>query len=393
MNFIFKWLVSKTFREAVLLKRHIQRLLKAQCDILKPESVRALEEGIQKFSKVLEGRLDKELISKEMQEFETLASKHILPYPHSSIRENIEVFLVAIAVAMAIRTFFLQPFKIPTGSMQPTLYGITHVNLKNRPDITVPTGVEAFIKSWVYGISYYHIVAENDGVLNSVSPVRKFLFFNILQTFKIGDKTYRIWFPPDQLFDGITRAGVFEGQSFRKGEDVVKLVVKSGDHLFVDRMTFNFRRPTRGEIIVFETKGINGIPQDQYYIKRLVGLGGEKIRIGNDQHVYVNGVRLDASTPRFENVYTFGDRPVEGGYFGHVNNLVAAKFGKAGIAPLFPDGDSEFQVAPNHYLVLGDNTLNSLDSRAWGDFPRENVIGKAFFVYWPVSERFGWEHN
>ena len=41
-------------------------------------------------------------------------------------------------------------------------------------------------------------------------------------------------------------------------------------------------------------------------------------------------------------------------------------------------------------MVMGDNTMNSLDSRAWGDFPATNVIGKSFFVYWPITDRFGW---
>jgi signal peptidase I len=41
-------------------------------------------------------------------------------------------------------------------------------------------------------------------------------------------------------------------------------------------------------------------------------------------------------------------------------------------------------------VVFGDNTVNSLDSRYWGDFPEQNVIGKSFFVYWPFSQRFGW---
>jgi signal peptidase I len=44
----------------------------------------------------------------------------------------------------------------------------------------------------------------------------------------------------------------------------------------------------------------------------------------------------------------------------------------------------------NTYVVFGDNTVNSLDSRYWGSLPQVNVIGKAFFVYWPISPRFGW---
>ena len=42
------------------------------------------------------------------------------------------------------------------------------------------------------------------------------------------------------------------------------------------------------------------------------------------------------------------------------------------------------------YMVMGDNTCNSFDSRAWGRFPARNVIGKSFFVYWPLTARFGW---
>jgi signal peptidase I len=66
------------------------------------------------------------------------------------------------------------------------------------------------------------------------------------------------------------------------------------------------------------------------------------------------------------------------------------------LAPLFATAESKFIVRPNHYMVMGDNTVNSSDSRIWGDFPRENVIGKSFFVYWPFgsqdgrASRFGW---
>ena len=50
----------------------------------------------------------------------------------------------------------------------------------------------------------------------------------------------------------------------------------------------------------------------------------------------------------------------------------------------------KFDVATNDLYVMGDNTLSSLDSRFWGDFPSSYVIGKAFFVYWPITRRFGW---
>ena len=118
----------------------------------------------------------------------------------------------------------------------------------------------------------------------------------------------------------------------------------AGDHLFVDRVTYNFRPPNRGEIIVFETHDIGNqywsLPPDQFYIKRMVALGGEHVRIGNDRHLVIDGKRLDASTPHFENVYSFDPKqpPHESQYSGHVNQTVAARTnGRPGIAPLFPD--------------------------------------------------------
>ena len=69
------------------------------------------------------------------EELQFAAEKWLKPYPNAAWRENVEVLLVALAVAMAIRTFFLQPFKIPTGSMQPTLFGVVSV-----PDFTKING-------------------------------------------------------------------------------------------------------------------------------------------------------------------------------------------------------------------------------------------------------------
>ena len=204
-----------------------------------------------------------------------------------------------------------------------------------------------------------------------------------------------MWFPPDYgEADLVHRAGLDPSRVYHKGDDIVKMMkVSTGDHLFVDRLTYNFRKPERGEIIVFETKGIQGLPQDQFYIKRMVVKPGERVQIGDDRHLLINGQRLDASTPHFENVYGFNPNkpPHESEYSGHVNGTVASTYGLyPNLAPNFPDAETVFNNPDDSYMVMGDNTCNSSDSRTWGSFPAKNVIGKSFFVYWPITQRFGW---
>jgi len=379
------------------MSKHVRKLLNHQRDLLAPPAIQAIEGSIQEVQNVLNRTSEKSAIEKQMENLEQTANKWLKPYPNAAWRENVEVLLVALAVAMGIRTFFLQPFKIPTGSMQPTLFGVTSANLINQPNFRFPTGLAA-VRDWFAGISYIHKVAEADGNLEAVDAPFRILIFNIWQTVVVGGKTYTIWFPPDYGEQSLEqRAGLLRGQPFRKGEDIIKLRVGAGDHLFVDRMTYNFRPPERGEIIVFETRGIQGLRQDQFYIKRMVAMGGEKVQIGDDRHLIINGQRLDASTPHFEKVYSFNPRvPArESRYSGHVNEKIAelSPDYRGMLAPLFPDASTVFQVQPDHYMVMGDNTMNSLDSRSWGDFPAGNVIGKSFFVYWPITDRFGWGYH
>jgi len=351
----------------------------------------------------------KEALEQQMEKLEEAVNdpkKGLKPYPNAAWRENFEVLLVALTVAMGIRTFFLQPFKIPTGSMQPTLFGVTSVpdathsgeEFYQQVNFEVPSGLTR-IREWFEGVSYVDVKAKVDGELAPIPPPFKILIFNIYQTIEIGGKTHWILFPPD--FGGLTlqqRAGLMPRTTYHRGEQVIHMRVISGDHLFVDRVTYNFRPPKRGEIIVFETKNIDTLPQDQFYIKRLVGLGGERVQIGDDRHLRINRERLDASTPHFEKVYSFDPKspPQESHYSGHVNDKVYHRyFPHAYGQPMrhFPDENAVYNVQPEHYVVMGDNTLNSLDSRYWGDFPGTNVIGRSFFVYWPLSERFGWGYR
>ncbi len=399
---MIRWLFSKTLREACALRNHVRRLLNAQRDLMTPAALQLVQGALLELQRVINERSNKSDLRAQMEKLEQVAAKWLKPYPHAAARENVEVLLVALAVAMGIRTFFLQPFKIPTGSMQPTLFGVTSKNLINDRSFVIPTGWER-VKEWFEGVSYVHVVAPADGKLEQITPMRRFLIFNIKQALSIGGVPHTIWFPPDMGEPGVDRegnsidpliyrAGLNPEQFYHKGDDVIKLEVHAGDHLFVDRLTYNFRKPQRGEIVVFQTSGIPesrrsnppfwNIPPDQFYIKRLVGLGGETIRIGDDRHLVINGKRLDSSTPYFENVYSFDPKqpPRESQYSGHVNSRDK---------PFFPDGKTVFTIPPGHIMVMGDNTMNSLDSRYWGDFPESSIIGKAFFVYWPLTQRFG----
>lgn len=398
----FKWFASRSVRVAGDMCKQVGKILAAQRDILSTQAVSAVEGALQDTRKAAANGADEAALKKQIENLETVANKWLKPYPNAGMRENVEVLLVALAVAMAIRTFFVQPFKIPTGSMQPTLFGVVPQNLKDHPDVKIPNPLVRIYDAVVRGTFYHYLAAEADGEIIYISQPEHFLkFINKVEMAVryVGSEQpthYTFWMTPD---DGLAQhAGVSIGDTFHKGDAIVNFREIAGDHLFVDRVTYNFRHPKRGEIIVFETKGIGNeiaqLPPDQFYIKRMVAMGNDKVSIGNDRHLVINGTRLDKNTPHFEKVYSF-DPAVparESQYSGHLNQYEADQLGNpmlGRLAPLFPNQETVYQVRPDHYMVMGDNTANSFDSRAWGDFSRTNVIGKYFFVYWPFSSRFG----
>src|SRR6266496_2556838 len=396
-TFLLRWFLSKKVRQAVDMCRQVRKLISAQRDLLSPEEIQEISKAARELKNALAVGDRLEGIEKRMKNLEKVANENLKPYPSASLRENIEVFLVTGAVVLALRTFFFQPMAIPSGSAQPTLWGITSENCLGRPDVKFPTGVEKLFQSCWSGVHYYHEVAQEGGDLR-IGEVERVLRFIRKQTLWVGNKPYTFWFPVENLKD---RAGLFDGQMIRKGEEFIKLKVISGDHLFVNRLIYNFRQPRRGEIIVFYSDHIPGLIEETHYIKRLIARGGEHVSIGNDRHVYINGERLDASTRGFENVYSFDPKqpPERDRYSGHVNNFISRRSGGGDLAPLFPDEKSEFVVRANHYLAFGDNTMNSKDGRDWGDFPRELVMGRASFVFWPIGDRdhapsrFGWGYR
>ena len=430
-SMFFQWFFYARVRQAIATCKHVRRLLHHQRDILSPEANDKIEGAIQAVRNAIADRADRAGLEQQVRALEEAANSELRPYPNAAWRENIEVLLVALTVAMAVRTFILQPMKIPTGSMQPTLYGVTsapdYANIimvedmnKVRAevekqatierDLTFPKGWQR-VKDWFAGISYLRVVAAHDGKIEGISPPLRFLIFNLKQVVRIGGYNQTIWLPPDYGEQPLEkRAGLFlqPDRVYHKGETVIKMRVSAGDHLFVDRFTYNFRPPKRGEIIVFETKGIPKaardplrIPADQFYIKRLVGLGDETLKIHEDHRVtgvpqagfgtvdvgnlVVNGRPITAATPHFENLYSFSGASSRTETLEYRNNRY---YGHAMIQSLAPG--REFHTQPDSFFVMGDNTMNSLDSRYWGDFPSQYVIGRAFFVYWPFTTRFGW---
>src|SRR5882724_7712693 len=260
-----QWFCSGTVRHATAMRKHVHKLLNHQRDILAPQAVSAVEAAIAELQAAIDAKSDKAALDKQMEKLEAAANKWLKPYPNASWRENVEVLLVALAVAMGIRTFFLQPFKIPTASMQPTLYGITSKNLLVETDYQRPTGLGR-VTDWLGGATYLSFKADQEGTFDGISKPLRFLIFNIKQTLWFAGKPHNFWFVPDTgggmplelnlaqtvqaMFSNLPadpqgsdlemRMNVQRGTSFHAGDDVLKMKIVSGDHLFIDRVTYNF---------------------------------------------------------------------------------------------------------------------------------------------------------
>ncbi|MFZ5801715.1 MAG: signal peptidase I [Candidatus Omnitrophota bacterium] len=135
----------------------------------------------------------------------------------------------------------------------------------------------------------------------------------------------------------------------------MKPTFMEGDRIFVNKISYRFHEPERGDILVFK------YPFDRRkdFVKRLVGLPGDRISI-RQGIVYLNGEALQE--PPFADHY----------YYNRSDWL----YGRA---------DTEFKVPAGNFFVLGDNSPQSSDSRHWGFVPRVNVIGKAVLIWWPPS--------
>jgi signal peptidase I len=121
------------------------------------------------------------------------------------------------------------------------------------------------------------------------------------------------------------------------------------EYILVDKAQYIFQRPQRGDIIVF------AFPKDtsQDFVKRIIGLPGDTVRVDANGQVTVDGVAINEP---------------------YVNDLTN------------PYPPNTWVLKSDQYFVLGDNRGDSSDSRDWGPVPRNDIIGKAALVYWPFND-------
>lgn len=333
-------------------------------DIADPAALRAVEEAEQALRDAHKAGVPSEIDSAA----ERLGAAMDLLAPartHPRLRENLEILLVAVVVAMGFRTYFIQPFKIPTGSMQPTLYGITVAPQKERrwydrfPLSLVPLAL--------FGERYQEIRARVDGLVDS--------------RFEESEEAIRLYIGgvPHEMPRSMSIYVQPGYTRVRKGDLLASGRVRLGDHIFVNKVLYNFTRPARGDIFVFSTKGIDypRIRPDAFYIKRMAGMPGENLRL-DPPYLYADGRPIREPYP----FARLQDRSK--GYSGY---QLPFSDGRMRLALGHPG--QTYQLTDTQYLPLGDNTLSSLDGRYFGGVDRRNIVGPAFMVYWPFGPRWG----
>lgn len=324
-------------------------------------------------------------------------------WPQRFFAGNGEALLVAAIAALAIRTFFVQPFSIPTNSMWPTHRGM------GAEIWTAPRWPSLAVKL-LRGGKFYSIVSPNSGEISiplnggararrqgsllsydpvilrrcGIWPVRMRRYqllvgstsiaITVPEDFDVESLLVRRFFPnsPAVRLSQILQnhpsgreagqAVLRTGETAKAGEPLLRFLLIHGDVLLVDRITAHYRPPRRGEAVVFATRAVPRLyPDDRYYIKRLVGLGGDRLAIADGQ-LWANGEPANFSTPMAANN-------------GHISPFLG----------YIPMGllETVATVPPDHAFVLGDNSINSYDSRFFGPIPLPAVLGRPLLRIYP----------
>jgi signal peptidase I len=391
-------------KEAKLLAKGAQKFVNYKRDLLTQERVEEIESRRDDVLKAIkEGNQAK---AHEAGKQLRATCENSLKYekPVGWLEENVEVMFVAIVIALGLRAYYLQPFRIPTGSMQPTLNGIIGTPLKKADWPSFPQRMAEFV---LRGRKYVRVVNETDRRIaadargNMVMRDTQFLHFFSRSEILFADSTSLELPAPLSpcrdlgLMDAINTIRRNNG-ILPAGTVVCEGTLDSGDLVLVNKFAYHFRKPKRGEVFVFDTNGIKGIhdrsgdqAEGSHYIKRLCGLPGDTLSI-QSPNLLIDG--KIATEPGIQRVAR-GGPPFTKEHRGY--NLAN------GGEPAGPNGKpprqylsyptNSFHLAADappgqrEYAALGDNTGNSLDSRYWGSVKEYNLLGPGLFSLWPIT--------
>jgi len=378
-------------KEGLALTKGVRKFLRYNDDLIADAKK---EEIVSKNAAFLAGLQDPERKRKDLEalaeDLTETCKKSVKDYKPSAWKENIEVIFVAVVIAMGIRAYFIQQFKIPTGSMQPTLNGIIaypteemnpHAERNAPADYEKPALPKLLWDKFWYGRSHVEWVVKEDDVL-------------ILDREHFYGKTHFIFFPRTYLktkngqtfsapgtesrVQSLLNIGLVAGPGgsrlvpVKAGDIIARGYVDTGDQLVVNKWIYHFKKPERGEVFVFDTQNIGAIQStlddprqgSQHYIKRIGGQPGDQVEI-DPPMLKINGEV--AKEPGLQRVMA-----KEGYYTGYT-----------------AQGTRSVSLPEGAYWALGDNSANSSDSRNWGIVPEENIVGRAAFVYYPFGHHFG----
>jgi len=375
---------AKHLKEARLLLKGVAKFLRYNDDLISGEN----RSKIAGHEADFRAAVDKPGVAvKELEEIAgqlTKACEKSVPgYKASAIRENIEVIFVAVVIAMGIRAYFAQPFKIPTGSMQPTLNGVIghpHESINPGHDYTIAAETPGVIrrvwdKIW-YGRTWVDIVADQDDVVllrqgSGYEERTRFKFFTYTRIPLQSGGGHSVPGTIAKVQD-LINPRLFLNPVVKKGDVIARGFVDTGDQVIVDKFSYHWIRPERDDVFVFTTNdipyiqaGVDPRMGSQHYIKRLTGTPGDHLQV-REGKLFINGEV--ASEPGIQRVMSG-----EGGYRGYSNQGVHL----------------DVQLGDGQYFAMGDNSYNSSDSRTWGHVPERNIVGRALMVYLPFGHHFG----
>ncbi len=391
---VFSWFTPRWRRDGFAVRNATRRYMRHFKHKISEERYEDLNTPLVKLNTALL-RWDKESAIKQCQMIESV-SESCRGFRRGFVAEMAESLFVILVVFLGIRTYYAQPFRIPTGSMQPSLNGIIV-----HPVEEIPHFGQRCWDTITKGSSYIEVIANtNKDIVNLTSREKWLLFIETVIHFSDGS-TATVPSAPGAIIQYLKDVGKYAPNpitgslaSFKAGEPVIRARADAGDMVIVNRVSYHFRRPDLGETFVFDTRGIktdsdptsNMSDQSKgtHYIKRLSGLPGQTVSI-KQPYLYINSEIPDIAT--FKRI---SDRRAPYNSEGYIpadgsSNPFAFITEKRHLVLKYNADKPNL----NEYAALGDNTTNSLDSRYWGAVRQFNVLGPAAFTLWPFTEHWG----